>query len=91
MQKVTIFILRNMKKEILVFRHEDSSIQIPAGTLEEDESIIESAIREMYEETGINRNEIENIEELDIKYNLHLHYAEAANGWSEAIRPMIFQ
>ena len=80
MQKVTIFILRNMKKEILVFRHEDSSIQIPAGTLEEDESIIESAIREMYEETGINRNEIENIEELDIKYNLHLHYAEAANG-----------
>ena len=69
MQKITIFILRNMKKEILVFRHEDSSIQIPAGTIEEGESIIESAIREMYEETGINRNEIENIEELDTKLN----------------------
>jgi len=58
-----------MKKEILVFRHEDASIQMPAGTVEENEEITDGAIREMYEETGIVKDEIEDIDLLEIKYN----------------------
>ena len=60
-QKVTAFIIRerNGVKELLVFRHPTAGIQIPAGTVEEDEDIETAVKRETYEETGLRFVEIE--------------------------------
>ena len=60
-QKVTAFIVRerNGVKELLVFKHPTAGIQIPAGTVEEDEDIETAVKREAYEETGLRFVEIE--------------------------------
>ena len=61
-QKVTAFILRERRsvKELLVFKHPTTGIQIPAGTVEEGEDIETAVKRETYEETGLRFVEIEN-------------------------------
>ena len=55
--KVTALITRNTgtSPEILVFRHPSAGIQIPAGTVEINESFTAAVIREVAEETGLTR------------------------------------
>lgn len=58
MEKVCPFILRKnaeLQTEVLVFQHPVAGIQLVKGTLEADESIVEAAIRELFEESGIIR------------------------------------
>lgn len=58
MEKVCPFILRTdtiRQIEILVFQHPTSGIQLVKGTLETHESILDAAIRELFEESGIIR------------------------------------
>jgi len=62
LEKVTIFITRNIQNrtELLLIEHPHAGIQIPAGTVEENETPETAAIREMQEETGIQEvNEIQ--------------------------------
>ena len=60
-QKVTAFITRerNGVKELLVFRHPNAGIQIPAGTVEDGEHLETAVKREVYEETGLQIVKIE--------------------------------
>ncbi|NWF68865.1 MAG: NUDIX domain-containing protein [Chloroflexi bacterium] len=53
--KVTTFITRHgaSGREILVFRHPQAGVQLPAGTVEDSETFEAAALREAYEETGI--------------------------------------
>ena len=59
-QKVTAFIVRERDgvKELLVFKHPTTGIQIPAGTVEKGENIETAVKRETYEETGLQFVEI---------------------------------
>ena len=59
--KVTAFITRerNEVKELLVFKHPTTGIQIPAGTVEKGEDIETAVKREVHEETGLQLVEIE--------------------------------
>ena len=61
-QKVTAFIVRERKgiKELLVFKHPTTGIQIPAGTVEVGEDLETAVKREAYEETCLQFVEIEN-------------------------------
>lgn len=54
LEKVVAFILRerNGRQEILVFDHPTAGTQIPAGTVEEGESLEAAVLRETKEETG---------------------------------------
>jgi 8-oxo-dGTP pyrophosphatase MutT (NUDIX family) len=54
-EKVTAFITRESKNghELLLFEHPNAGIQIPAGTVEDDETPVEAVIRECIEETGL--------------------------------------
>ena len=60
-EKVTAFItqVRNGVKMLLVFKHPTAGVQIPAGSVEIGEDIETTAIRETYEETGLQHVEIE--------------------------------
>lgn len=60
-EKVTAFItqVRNGVKMLLVFKHPTAGIQIPAGSVEIGEAIETTAIREAYEETGLQYVKIE--------------------------------
>jgi 8-oxo-dGTP pyrophosphatase MutT (NUDIX family) len=53
--KVTAFITRPgpAGTEILLFRHPSAGIQIPAGTVEEGETLEQAVLREAAEETGL--------------------------------------
>jgi len=53
--KVTCFITRerNGEAELLLFRHPNAGIQLPAGTVEFDEEFKDAALREALEETGL--------------------------------------
>jgi len=55
MQKVTVFITRKVQGEkgLLLFRHPYAGIQIPAGTVEENETPEDAVRREALEETGL--------------------------------------
>jgi 8-oxo-dGTP diphosphatase len=57
-RKVLAYIIRDTdnKTELLVFRHRDyplAGIQIPAGTVEEGESLVDATLREVLEESGL--------------------------------------
>jgi 8-oxo-dGTP pyrophosphatase MutT (NUDIX family) len=54
-EKVTAFITRESKSgcELLLFEHPNAGIQIPAGTVEDDETPAEAVIREAAEETRL--------------------------------------
>ena len=60
-EKVTAFITqeRNGVSSLLVFKHPTAGIQIPAGSVEPGEDIQTTAIRETYEETGLQHVQIE--------------------------------
>ncbi len=60
-EKVSAFITqeRNGVKMLLVFKHPNAGIQIPAGSVEVGEDIETTAIRETYEETGLKQVKIE--------------------------------
>ena len=60
-EKVTAFITRERDgvKELLLFKHATTGIQIPAGTVEEGEELEIAVKREVYEETGLQIVEIE--------------------------------
>ena len=53
--KVAAFITRDTPegRQLLVFRHPDAGIQLPAGTMERDEAPESAVLREVLEETGI--------------------------------------
>jgi len=55
-EKVVSFITRkkNNNIELLLFKHPSNDIQVPAGTVDEGEDHFDAAIREGYEETGLN-------------------------------------
>jgi 8-oxo-dGTP pyrophosphatase MutT (NUDIX family) len=59
-EKVSAFILRsrNNEPEILIFEHPRAGLQIPAGTVELNESPEEALYREVFEETGLKAVEI---------------------------------
>ena len=54
-EKVTAFITRKSKDGhgLLLFEHPTAGIQIPAGTVEDDETPEEAVMREVVEETGL--------------------------------------
>ena len=60
-QKVVPVILRkwNERLQILVFRHPLAGIQIVKGTVEQGESLENAALRELFEESGIDNTSIE--------------------------------
>jgi 8-oxo-dGTP pyrophosphatase MutT (NUDIX family) len=56
--------IKDGKTQVLVFRHKDipkAGIQIPKGTVKEDEDTYNAVIREIKEETGIERFEVKNL------------------------------
>jgi 8-oxo-dGTP pyrophosphatase MutT (NUDIX family) len=56
--------VRDEKTQVLVFRHKDipeAGIQIPKGTVKEDEDTYNAVIREIKEETGIQSFEVNNL------------------------------
>jgi 8-oxo-dGTP pyrophosphatase MutT (NUDIX family) len=59
-EKISAFILRSIdnEPEILIFEHPKAGIQIPAGTVELNESPEEALYREVFEETGLKAVEI---------------------------------
>jgi ADP-ribose pyrophosphatase YjhB (NUDIX family) len=61
LEKVVAFITRQTKQggEVLFFRHPYAGIQIPAGTVEDGETVEVAALREGQEESGLDHLEIE--------------------------------
>jgi len=56
LQKVTALITRPRADgghDLLVMQHPTAGVQVPAGTVEENESLIDAAFREVAEETGL--------------------------------------
>jgi len=60
LEKVTAFITRNHpnSSDLLLFRHPTAGIQIPAGTVEPDETPEQAVFREAFEETGLDNLQI---------------------------------
>ncbi len=56
-EKVTAFITRRKdeKPQLLVFKHPSAGIQLPAGTVEENEAMEKALFREVNEETGLKK------------------------------------
>ena len=59
-ERVVALITRDQSEvaQLLVFKHPEGDVQLPAGTVELGESIEEAVIREVYEETGIDHAKI---------------------------------
>lgn len=60
-KKVVVYVVRN--DNLLVFRHRDFSyeevgLQVPSGTVKENELLEDAALRELIEETGFNNFKI---------------------------------
>lgn len=63
-RKVLAYITKgeNSEQKILVFEHKDhpeAGLQVPGGTIEDDELLIDALYREIEEETGIQREQLE--------------------------------
>lgn len=58
--KVTAFITgkNHRKDQLLLISHPHAGIQIPAGTVENGESVFDAVLREVFEETGIQNAQI---------------------------------
>jgi 8-oxo-dGTP pyrophosphatase MutT (NUDIX family) len=58
--KVTAFVTRETTggRELLVFRHPNAGVQLPAGTIEPGESPEDAVLREVWEETGLTSVEV---------------------------------
>jgi len=41
------------RRELLVFRHPRAGVQLPKGTVEQDESVAAAVLRELHEESGL--------------------------------------
>lgn len=56
-EKVVAFIIRKKKDipQLLVFSHPSAGIQVPAGTVEENEALEKALLREIKEETGLSK------------------------------------
>ena len=52
-KKAGVFIYDSIKKKVLVIQSKGNLWGLPKGTFEKNENSIECAIRETYEETGI--------------------------------------
>lgn len=89
-RKVSAYIIRESDKgydELLVFSHTnypDVPIQIPGGTVEDEEDLISAIKREIYEETGLTDytiikelGEIFYSNELNERYNRHFYLVRA--------------
>ncbi|EPD50346.1 hypothetical protein HMPREF1210_02917 [Paenisporosarcina sp. HGH0030] len=87
--------------ELLVFEHKEhpeAGLQVPAGTIEEDEQLIDALYREINEETGITRDNLSFIGKIH-KYNyypngkgtvhernfFHLGYAGDQQNWEHLV------
>jgi 8-oxo-dGTP pyrophosphatase MutT (NUDIX family) len=70
-EKVAIFVVR--ADELLVFHHERSGIQVPAGTVEPGEDPQSAAVRELWEESGLGG--------LDLEPLGHLEERLDVDGW----------
>jgi 8-oxo-dGTP pyrophosphatase MutT (NUDIX family) len=56
LHKVTAFVTRlgaDGRPDLLVMQHPTAGVQLPAGTVEEHEPVVEAAFRELAEETGL--------------------------------------
>jgi 8-oxo-dGTP pyrophosphatase MutT (NUDIX family) len=53
LEKVTAFITSDDGRSLLLFQHPNAGVQIPAGTVEADETPAEAVLREAAEETGL--------------------------------------
>ncbi|MBP2111222.1 NUDIX hydrolase [Paenibacillus silagei] len=72
-RKVLAYITYNDK--LLVFTHRDApeaGVQVPAGTVEPDESVEDALYREIAEESGIEQQELRLVKHL----KTYLYYAE---------------
>ncbi|WP_336822214.1 NUDIX hydrolase [Sporosarcina sp. USHLN248] len=63
-RKVLAYITKgeNDDRKILVFEqkdHPEAGLQVPGGTIEEDELLIDALYREIEEETGLHREQLE--------------------------------
>lgn len=63
-RKVLAYITKdeNVERKILVFEqkdHPEAGLQVPGGTIEEDELLIDALYREIEEETGIRREQLQ--------------------------------
>lgn len=70
--KVLAYITRGQRPnlELLVFEHRDypeAGLQVPGGTVEEGERLIDAMYREIFEETGISSKE------LSLAENIHMY------------------
>ncbi len=80
-QKVWLYVVRqrDIGAELLVFEHThvDAGVQIPAGTVEPDEEIIDAAQRELWEESGIHVPKLHRFGEIKRVWNgerVHAHW-----------------
>ncbi|MGG0670556.1 NUDIX domain-containing protein [Lederbergia citrisecunda] len=63
-RKVLAYITKDehVERKILVFEHKnhpEAGLQVPGGTIEEDEMLIDALYREIEEETGIRREQLQ--------------------------------
>ena len=74
-RKVLAYITRGQEPniELLVFEHKDhpeAGLQVPGGTIEEDEMLLDALYREIIEETGIVKKDLAFVGKIH-KYNFY--------------------